>query len=253
MRPLTRAGYLAHGQSPTHRRRLAEAEGHVAAMLARCAAPYVAFSAGKDSAVLLWLVAHHRPDIPVRLLASGETRLLHANFDAVLDWWRARFPALDLREILIDRVFAAGWEDADWATSRHAGRADIRTALPASGEFDGVFIGLRAAESPTRRRALAKQGPLYQYVATRRDALANQWRCCPLAWWRDEDVGAVIAAHDLPLLDAYHGRAGLATRTTLRLTRAAFETGALAELRERDPDAYRALLARWPELGMLRG
>lgn len=244
MRAIERAGYLAHSRSPAHQRRLARAEKIICDMLARCQAPYVACSFGKDSSCLLWLVLQHVPDIPVRILTSGETRLLHANLDEVMDWWRARYPKMDLQEILVDRVFSAEWQEADWTEQRKAGRRDIVNRLPTSGDFDGVFMGLRDEESNRRRLATHKNGPIRH--------TAGMWCAVPLADWLTDDIGAMTCVHNLPLLEAYEAE-GLDTRTTMRLTGDAVRQNGFIHLRMRDPGAYNRLLQRFPELAAWDG
>lgn len=247
MRRIETAGYIAHSRTAVFRRRMEEAKNIIAEFLHIAENPYVAFSGGKDSSCLLFLVAEQKPNISARLLSSGETRLLHDNIDEVLNWWRERFPALDLVEINIDRVFADEWADADWATQRRAGRGDLANFLPASGEFDGVFLGLRNEESASRRLANLRGGAIRQYTENRNDACAGLWVACPLANWATTDVGAFIVAHQLPLLAEYE-RAGLEARTTARLTGDAARQNALQALRLRDPDGYNRLLQRFPEL-----
>lgn len=251
MRAIERVGYLSHARSAVFGRRLERARTTIREMLARCHCPYVAFSAGKDSSVLLWLVLEQRPDAAGRILTSGETRLLHANLDDVLGWWRLRFPALDLMEINVDRVFAEGWEEATWHAQRKAGRGDIVRLLPTSGLFDGVFMGLRDEESNARRIA-NKRGRIRRYANTRRDNTAALWACCPLSDWTTDDVGALICLHDVPLLSAYQAE-GLEARTTMRLTGDAVRQNALVALRQRDPGRYNQLIARFPEIDWWAG
>lgn len=241
---LERVGYLAHAKLPVHERRLERTREIISDGLARCENPYVAFSAGKDSAAMLWLVLERKPDVSVRILSSGETRILHRNFDVVLDWWRKRFPEMDMREILIDRVFSEEWKDADWHESRKAGRDDIQKTMSESGSFDGSFVGMRKDESPRRKKSLGKYGPIHTY--TKPVNSRTMTRICPIADWKTEDVGAMCLTRGLPLLWAYEG--GLENRTTLRLTGTSFRSNTLEKLREEDFEAYLALLERFPEL-----
>lgn len=244
MNALERVGYLAHAKLPVHERRLERAREIISEGLARCENPYVAFSAGKDSAAMLWLVLEQNPAVSVRILSSGETRILHRNFDDVLSWWRERFPEMDMREILIDRVFSEEWKDADWYESRKAGNQDIQQTMSNSGDFDGAFIGMRRDESPRRKKSLGKYGAIHTYARPVNGRPMT--RICPLADWKTEDVGAACVLYELPLLAAYGG--GLENRTTLRLTGTSFRSNTLENLREEDFEAYIALMERFPEL-----
>lgn len=241
---LAAAGYRAHAASPAYRRRLDAAVACIAHGLTLCRDPYVAFSAGKDSSVMLHLVRAQRPEIPARLLTSGETRCLHANLDDVLAWWRAR--GAHIEEICADRVFAEGWTGASFHAQRMAGRGDLRRLLP--GDHDAVFLGLRAEESGRRRIALSRRFPGTRH-ATRTITVPGRrmLRIAPLADWTVDDVAAYVTVHQLPMLTAYE-REGFAARTTARLTGDAVREGALILLRDRDPAAYNHLLARFPEV-----
>lgn len=246
MKSVTRSGYLAYARLPVFQCRLEEARSVIRSALLRMQNPYVAYSAGKDSGCLLYLVLEQSPTVSARILTSGESRLLHGNLDQVLAWWRERFPSLDLQEINIDRIFSEEWKDADWTTQRKAGRGDIVKFLPATGQFDGVFLGLRDEES-NKRRIANKKGLIRQYSVQRKDGIAGMWCCCPLAQWTVQDVGAFVCLHDLPLLAAYEAE-GLDARTTMRLTGDAARQNAVVMLRQRDPGRFNALLQRFPEL-----
>ncbi len=250
--PLERAGYLAYGRGTAHQRRIRRARDTIAEALGRCRAPYVAFSAGKDSLALLWMVREQAPDIVVRILTGGETRILHPNLDEVLDWWRER--GANLQEVHVDHVFAEGWADAAFADQYATFVGEWRRYLLPE-DADAVFLGLRAEESPTRRRALRLREPdtrfsIYRY---RRDGLnhvAGLLRVCPLDEWTTDDVAALVVAHKMPLLAAYE-YGGMETRTHGRLGRSAIRCGQLSELRARDPAGYNRLIARFPELAEL--
>lgn len=250
MRPVDRAGYLAHARLPSFAALVERARQTIGGMLAKCQSPYVSFSAGKDSSVLLALVTEQKPAVEARLLTSGETRLLHHDLDSILTWWRESVPALTLTEINIDRVFSDGWTDADWQTQRKAGRGDIVRYLT-GGTYDGFFMGLRDEESNARRFA-NKRGVIRRYSQARRDGTAGMFVCCPLALWRTADIGAFIVSRGLPYLAEYD-RVGFEGRTTARLTGDAMRQNGLQAIRLRDPDGYNRLIQRFPEITWWNG
>lgn len=236
-----RQRYLSVLARPWHRRVREQAEGIIRDALTYADRPYVAFSCGKDSCVLAHLVLRCDQAIPLRFLSSGETRLLH-DVDTVMAWFRERGATIE--EIHIDRVFSEEWQDASWDEQRRAGRRDLAEHLRPG--YDAVFLGLRMEESPPRSLSLRRhQTPGYPPFVYRYKA--GGLRICPLAAWRTEDVGAYLAEHEIPVLDAYH-QEGLTGRTTARLTHDAVRNYALTHLYRRDPDAARRLLARFPEL-----
>lgn len=248
MTGLERAGYLAHARTAGFARRVQAARACIAWTLEQCRRPYVAFSAGKDSSALLFLVREAAPEIQARFLRSGETTQLHRNVDAVLAWWAGQGARVET--ILVDRVWAPEWLEATFDEQRRAGRGDLERLL-IRPEDDGLFLGLRRDESTRRRIALARreQTPLGRLPVRTIQPLGRPLlRAAPLADWTTQDVGALIALHGLPLLDAYAAE-GLETRTTARLTGTAVGREALARLRARDPRGWAELVARFPELG----
>ncbi|HEX7088780.1 MAG TPA: phosphoadenosine phosphosulfate reductase family protein [Longimicrobiales bacterium] len=243
-RPLegaVRQRYLTVLRRPWHRRLREQARDIIRGGLKLSRRPYVAFSCGKDSSVLAHMVMQQDPTVPLRFLSSGETRLLH-DIDGVMQWFRERGAIIE--EIHIDRVFSDEWRDATWDEQRRAGRHDLRRELRPG--YDAVFLGLRMEESPPRSMSLRKHQTaglppfVYRYSG-------GGLRICPLAAWRTDDVGAYLAEHGIPVLEAYHHE-GLAARTTARLTHDAVRHYALSYLYRRDPDSARRLLARFPEL-----
>lgn len=246
MSGLPRERYLAHARRPAYRRHLAEAEGVVADALDLARHPVVAFSCGKDSAVLAHMVASMRSDVPLRFLSWGETRILH-DVDGVLTWFRAQ--GWQVEEIHTDRVFSPGWETSSWQEQRDSQRDD-RQQSTADG-VDLLFLGLRAEESRIRHLSLLIRDitpglPLHCY-RYRSGARVGTVRSCPLARWTTDDVGAYLATHGIPLLEDYHDR-GLEARTTARVTERTIGYYQLSHLKRYQPDRFRALVARFPEL-----
>lgn len=202
---------------------------------------------------MLELVLQEFPAASAQMLTGGETRILYPSVDSILNWWRARWPQADIREVQVDHVFAAGWERADWRTQNDTFIDGWAKYLHASDEWDGVFVGLREAES-TKRRLVLRHNRLpgceyavWRYSATRGNAEAGHYRMCPIDKWTDADVAAFVLQYDIPLLETYESE-GLQARTHLRTGFTAMRMGQIAELRRRDPRNYNRLISRFPEL-----
>lgn len=233
-----------HARDRHYLARLEESRRIIREALKHMNRPYVAFSCGKDSSTLAHLVLEERPDVPLRFLSSGETRIVH-NVDEVISWFRARGAVVE--EILIDRVWSEEWKDATWDEERKAGRGDLDKLNV--GGYDGMFMGLRAQESARRRRSLFHSQTeglppfCYRYKTGVRGGMI---RCCPLARWQVEDVGAYLLTHGIPILRQYELH-GLETRTTARLTGDAVRQNILSDVKRDNPEGWRRLVKRFPE------
>lgn len=230
-----------HANLPIFRRHVSAAKSIIEEGLRNCERPFVAFSCGKDSAVMAHLIESISPGLPMRFVSSGETRLVH-NVDDVLSWFRNR--GAQIEEICFDRVFSEDWKDATWNEQRKAGNKDLQNIN--RGEFGAVFIGLRAKEGPNRARTLAMHRTpglsrgLYR-------AKSGVLRICPLADFSEMDVAAYTAIHGIPMLDEYTEQ-GVSSRTTARLTGDAVRQGVVTRLRRKHPQKYSLLIRRFPEL-----
>lgn len=224
MRDGERSAALLLARLPAHRRQVERAREVVRRTLEQHAPAYVAYSGGKDSTVLLHLARTVAPTIEARILLWPESHLL-GNFDEVVDRWRALGATIHAV-----RQTRASFRERSPDKWRY---------LDAIGPIRSVLIGLRARESSIRRMSLRRFG-----VAHRRsDGIV---RVCPLAGWSTMDVAAVIAAHDLPLIDAYE--ATIDVRTTTRIiARPGLTEKALAQMRETRPDAMAHLREIYPE------
>jgi len=236
--------YRLHAKLPVYRRHVAQAKEIINDVLQYVENPYIAFSCGKDSSVLAHLVLQYVPSAPLRFLSSGETRLVH-NVDDVLGYFRNL--GAEIQEINIDRVFSEEWKNATWDEQRKAGRRDMELLNDSS--FDCIFMGLRAEESRTRQISLAKNQTeglprfCHRYKTGKRKDMI---RCCPLANWTTEDVGAYIVEYGLPYLDWYDHQ-GFEGRTTARLTGDAVRQYTLTWLKKHKPDSWNRLSQRFPE------
>lgn len=241
------ASLKAYTLLPVFDRRVNQARACIEFAYDLCKNPYVSWSAGKDSSVMLKLILDLNPKANVRILTGGETRLLHSNIDSVISWWRENYPEMDFQEINIDHIFASGWEDATFYEQYQTFQNEWEKYLHSAGDWDGVFVGLRSDESRYRRAWLKirmEGHAIRQYHAGNKPGL---YRICPLADWHEIDIAAFVVKHQIPLLSGYEK--GFDARTKTRLGgRAMIAFGQLAELRARDPENYQKLIDRFPEL-----
>jgi len=199
--------------------------------------PALAFSAGKDSTVLLHLLRQYKPDI---ITIYGNTsiefpecvkfaRWLRDEWDLnyyeakpeVTFWWIVEeygWPLLgksfgvggvahkSSREKFFDDLAARGE-----LTGQYAIQAEVPISsacctflkerpsqkLQKELNVDGVFLGIMAAESRQRMFNFLEYGEWY-YAKSQK-----MWKCHPLAIWTDEDIWAYIRRHDVPYAALY--------------------------------------------------
>lgn len=237
----------AHTLLPVFSKRLEQARACTEYAYKLCRSPFVAFSAGKDSSVMLHTILTVNPRATVRILTGGETRLLHSNIDTVFDWWREKFPKMNFQEVNVDHVFAPGWENATFYEQYQTFQNEWEKYLHSTGDWDGVFIGLRKEESNFRRIWLSIRMDGHAIRQYQAGGQKGVYRICPLADWREIDVGAYVVKYSIPLLSGYEN--GFDARTKCRIGgRAMIAFGQLADLRARDPENYQKIIDRFPEL-----
>ena len=176
----------------------------IAAGLARCRRPYIAFSGGKDSLVLAHLV--HQLDQSVEMVYCDDELLYPQHVEYIRqvkgregdrlrmvsggglhrewfypwggdsDWWRMPEPEME------------------WLPSVGLHRGELAKLAVHLG-YDGVFLGLRRAESLRRADILT--------AATGIDRLRGYWHINPIIDWSDADVWGYIREHGLAYCPVY--------------------------------------------------
>lgn len=224
---------LLHARTGIYKRRLAEARRIVSEALSKSAAPYVAFSTGKDSTVVAGLVREQRPAIP--LTWSDDQWYLPESLEYVT---RLKQAGVDVRQI---RTSA---HHADWFSV--AGDWDGIPDYARQQEWNLVFLGLRQEENSYRRIHLRKFGPLFLAASD------GYWHCNPIWQWTWRDVWAYIHSTGLDYNRAYDKMAEMGIPPERqRIGPLAVERvlgyGQLAILKRGWPDLFNEYAARHPE------
>jgi len=209
----------------------------IAKSLAVLQNPCVAFSAGKDSTVLLHLLRQLKPDITT---IYGNTGIEFPECVKFARWLRDEWQ-LNYHEARPEVNFWWVVQEYGWpllgknfgvsGVAHKSSREQFFNDLAAKGELtggyaiqaevpigsacctllkerpsqklqkqlgvDGVFLGILASESRRRMFNFLEYGEWY-YAKSQR-----MWKCHPLAIWTDEDIWAYIRRFDVPYASLY--------------------------------------------------
>ncbi len=258
MHEAERLSHQLHARLPTFARKVEQAQTSIEEALGCMHAPYVAFSGGIDSTVLLDLLfqaGYHLPvlwgddgyDYPESLtfLRESEQRYgFHLQRIRCMQPWRDWCLEMARPDLAEDPAARASWGnpplwDATWNSLKDA-------SLHA---YDGVFLGLLACESRGRRYAL-KGGRRVVYQV---QGEGGMWHCSPLAQWSKRDIWAYAIARNLPYNPVYDRLAAygipceqrrVAPLTCFRVV----QYGSHVWLKSGWPDLYNSLAGTFPRV-----
>ncbi len=213
--------------------------------------PYVAWSGGKDSQVVLDLARRIDPAMPAIWSddeLEHEETVVHVLAVPGTVHVLKRAGALSP-----DAGWFMAWADEPYWRPMPPGvpaRETYSQVWAARQGFDAVVLGLRAGESSTRSQHLRADRLLYrprfalEAAALGRSDGRGAWRCHPIARWSDDDVWAYIAARGLPHNPVYDRLAGVGVgRSQQRVGSLALCPGWM--LRAGWPDLWRRLCERY--------
>lgn len=167
---------------------------------------------------MLHLILQYAPNIVVRFARHPETELL-GNYAEIIRWWRKNF-AINLEELYCE---------GGLLKVKHHQRQMLN-----EGEWDSFFVGIRASESQARMFSLKKFGMFHRLKNGR-------IKISPMAWWKEDDVGAYTWLHGLPILERYELE-GMSSRTSSGIPRTHIAETLLA-LKERDIGRFNQICA----------
>lgn len=241
---------------------------------------YVAFSGGKDSAVVLHLARRVDPAVPVAWFDSGlewpETR---AYIEELATAWKLNLTIIPAEPTALEILQASGAWDHHAPAARVPRLGAVLVEQPAARAHEmfgaGELWGVRAEESGGRRRGYAsrlrreithachgccttdptgrpttEQRARHGGVIRRRDGTVAYG---PIWDWSTEQVWQYLAAHGIPVNPVYRklrqlGAPDTALRVASVLDGAHLEHGRVTWLRRGWPQLYLALEERLPRL-----
>lgn len=239
---MNKARFLAHSMANSHRRRVDSARRLCVEWLEKCKNPSIAFSAGKDSTVLLHIVRSIYPDCRAHYshpeYELAETRALIDSTPNIFQYAYKNKHS----------DFFTAWADdekempdgVDWFSGKSSKQWVIESGI------DGVAVGIRADENSYRKIAIRKYGALF-YVQSKKI-----WQCWAIHNWSVDDVWAYIISNKVDYNRAYDrmDAAGIelsAQRIGPFANSKALKMGQLAILRTVFPEQYQRFVAKFPE------
>ena len=226
--------------------------------------PYVAFSGGVDSTVLLDLLYTLGYEIPVfwgddgydypetlQFLKEMEDRYFFLLKRArSMHPWRDWCMEMDRPDLAEDPAALTAWGNPQiWAYTWPS----LTDGAPAL--YDGVFLGMlgtppKNGGESTKRQMQLRNGtrPLYQVESEH-----GMWHCSPLAHWTKHEIWAYIVANELPYNRAYDRLADLGVSVERRRVAplTCFRTvqyGSVVTLKSGWPELYNTLAAVFPKV-----
>lgn len=194
--PLFVAGMRAYAERYAARLTALEEESiaEIRGALAHSQRPYVAFSGGKDSVLMLHLVRQCRVDVECIWVDEWDTPETWRMLDYVEQVWgnrvyrvRHRYHPEFYRRYGVHPVLNQPIR-IDYHLEHYG-------ELPPLG-FDCAFVGMRRDESRNRERVLRER--MTQFLETKRIL-----RCAPIANWRLHDAWSYTLSRGLPVHGTY--------------------------------------------------
>ncbi len=188
---------IARVIKPRLEERVEQSRQAIRSFLALCRRPYLAWSGGKDSTLMLWIARQIEPDIECIYFDAESCLPDTAVFMACLvEKWHLNFRAVKTTPIL-DVLERYGLDNP--RIDAHTLKATVRDPIRRLREegYDGALVGVRASESFWRAFNVARKGDLRWH---KEDAV---WVCWPLARWTLQQVWAATDFWDIPYSPDY--------------------------------------------------
>jgi 3'-phosphoadenosine 5'-phosphosulfate sulfotransferase (PAPS reductase)/FAD synthetase len=171
--------------------RVRQANQIIKEFLRMCSKPYVSFSGGKDSTVVLHLVSLIDKSIPVF------TQFDDLDYPHKKKHCQKILEAFDMNNFYMVDTQESVWEMVGTDQKMDANDIFYRVIESFLKRVDcnGHFMGLRIEESKKRKMNYLTRGHIYIRQGMK--------VCTPIALWEGMDVFAYIIQNDIPYIDVY--------------------------------------------------
>lgn len=164
------------------KRKVDEAHKLIDIALEKMKNPYIAWSGGKDSTIVVHLVIQHKPDIAVvHLDADAEFPETWEYMRRLINEWNLNFINVKVKPLLELINKYAYTEELSRIVMKAVVYNPVKKLIKDYG-FDGCFLGVRHEESYGRSKLLKAQGKLFF------NKTYKVWQCLPIGWWTADDV-----------------------------------------------------------------
>lgn len=187
--------FTLHSRLPAYRHRVARAFSTTREWLELCQKPYIAFSGGKDSTVILHITRQLAPDTPAIYLDADNC------FPEVSDLIDqtpncTRYPTSEPFLATLKRFGLDGGKDLDRQTMKSTVYEPVRKLIDEYG-YDGCIYGIRAEESHGRRKSVQVHKEIFFAKGY------GVWQCQPIGWWLYRDIWTYIVSNNVPYAGTY--------------------------------------------------
>lgn len=253
MKKYERKKYQLHARLPAFRRRVEQAIQSIRKANKTTSPWVVSYSGGKDSVVLLDLVAIYGLVDHMLYFYYEET----PKENGVMAGQAAKKYGLQLHTLKVpgalDVYEKVGHffieprtaEEKKWTNWMLREYKRVANRYVEGQGWNGQYLGLRKKESRARMFALSKKGDLYQTKDRK------GWTCVPLHNWSGDDIWAYIVSRELPYLSVYDSamqeRERIRSEPTFLATEAIWRYGHGAFIQKHHPDIW-AKVQKWPEV-----
>lgn len=194
MKDWKRKAYLMHSETEEYLKKIHKTQEVIEIALTKFKKPYVAYSGGKDSTAMLYLILQECPAITVIHWDFGPYYIPRPIFNSLIENAK-RMGAQDIRTPTSSR-----YKNLKRGAVNVLGSDFLGKHIPHLREegFDLAFIGLRAEES-NKRKARTKS-----FFKPEKGIMS----CYPLSKWTFKDVWALIVKNNVPYLSEFYDRYG---------------------------------------------
>lgn len=237
---------MLHAKTPHYKTIVQCAEQVITRALQRMKKPYVSFSGGKDSLVMLHLVLKQMPRIRVVYFDADASYPDTDRFLNVLaNKWDLNFCRIKTTPIIeVFREYGIKHPRIEEKTMSATVYAPVAELTHKHG-YDGEFVGLRSEESKARQQLIKYRGQIFH---NKSHALLE---CLPVAHFTVQDIWAYITSNNLPYNTAYD-KTSMRPRNEIRVSywcgESAREFGRYVWLRKEYPNLYNKFAAEFPEV-----